>query len=141
MTGVRSAAVDDDGVPGDMSRCPCGSGDVFGGCCGPLLAGSPAPTAERLMRSRFTAFALHDASYLRASWHASTRPAAIDFDDDLVWKRLVIVDRVAGGPFDREGVVEFEAFFREGAERGSLHERSRFVREGRSWLYLDGEVG
>lgn len=65
----------------------------------------------------------------------------IDFDDDLVWKRLVIVDRVAGGPFDREGVVEFEAFFREGAERGSLRERSRFVREGRSWLYLDGQVG
>ena len=93
------------------------------------------------MRSRFTAFALHDAPYLRASWHASTRPATIDFDDGLVWKRLVIVDRVAGGPFDREGVVEFEAFFREGAERGSLRERSRFVREGRSWQYLDGQVG
>jgi len=93
------------------------------------------------MRSRFTAFALRDAAYLRASWHPSTRPAVLDLDDDLVWKRLVIVDRVAGGPFDREGVVEFEAFFRQGAERGSLHERSRFVREGRSWLYLDGQVG
>jgi len=93
------------------------------------------------MRSRFTAFALHDAPYLRASWHESTRPATIGFDDDLVWKRLVIVDRVAGGPFDREGIVEFEAFFREGAERGSLRERSRFVREGRSWLYVDGQVG
>lgn len=141
MTGARSVAADDGGVPGDMTRCPCGSGDVFGGCCAPLLAGSPAPTAERLMRSRFTAFALHDARYLRASWHASTRPATIDFDDDLVWMRLVIVDRAAGGPFDREGVVEFEAFFREGTERGSLRERSRFVREGRTWLYLDGQVG
>ncbi|MBT2476414.1 hypothetical protein J7E68_17990, partial [Microbacterium sp. ISL-103] len=47
----------------------------------------------------------------------------------------------AGGPFDREGVVEFEAFGRQGDERGSLRERSRFVREDRRWLYLDGHVG
>lgn len=131
----------DVGIPGDAARCPCGSGDVFGGCCAPLLDGAAAPTAERLMRSRYTAFAVRDAEYLRATWHPSTRPAELDVDDDLRWRRLVIVDRVAGGPFDREGVVEFEAFWRQGDERGSLRERSRFVREDRRWLYLDGHVG
>lgn len=93
------------------------------------------------MRSRYTAFVLHDAPYLRSSWHPSTRPDELDFDDDLDWRRLVIVDRVGGGPFDREGVVEFEAYFRQDGERGSLRERSRFVREDRRWLYLDGQVG
>lgn len=125
----------------DDSRCPCGSGDLFDGCCGPLLAGAPAPTAERLMRSRYTAFARHDAAHLLASWHPSTRPRTIGFEPDLEWRRLLIVGRSAGGPFDRDGVVEFEAFWRQGAERGSLRERSRFVREDRRWLYLDGEIG
>ncbi|WP_157541061.1 YchJ family protein [Microbacterium sp. XT11] len=121
-------------------RCPCGSGDVFDGCCGPLLAGAPAPTAERLMRSRYTAFARGDARHLRATWHPSTRPAALDLDPALEWRRLVVLDREGGGPFDTEGIVEFEAFWREGGARGSLRERSRFVREDRRWLYVDGEL-
>lgn len=130
----------DDGSGQDTLRCPCGSGDLFRACCGPLLAGAPAPTAERLMRSRYTAFARGDAGHLRETWHASTRPATIDLDEDLVWRRLAILDRVAGGPFDREGIVEFAASWQQGAERGVLRERSRFVREGRSWLYVDGDV-
>lgn len=124
----------------DAVRCPCLSGDVFDSCCGPLLEGAPAPTAERLMRSRYTAFTLEDAEHLRRTWHPTTRPASIEFDPGLSWRRLVIVDRVAGGPFDDEGIVEFEAFWRQGAERGSLRERSRFVREDRHWYYVDGDV-
>ncbi len=124
----------------DVVRCPCLSGDVFESCCGPLLRGVPAPTAERLMRSRYTAFTLEDAPHLLRTWHPTTRPASLEFDPGLSWRRLVIVDRVAGGPFDHEGVVEFEAFWRQGADRGSLHERSRFVREDRHWYYVDGDV-
>jgi SEC-C motif-containing protein len=127
-------------LPDDAARCPCFSGDLFGGCCGPLLRGTAAPTAERLMRSRYTAFAVGDAAYLRDTWHASTRPDSIDIEPDLVWRRLMIVDRESGGPFDHDGVVEFEAFWRQGDDRGSLRERSRFVREDRRWLYLDGDV-
>ena len=123
----------------DAVRCPCLSGNVFDSCCGPLLQGAPAPTAERLMRSRFTAFTLEDAEHLLRTWHPTTRPDSLEFDPGLSWRRLVIVDRVAGGPFDHEGIVEFEAFWRQGAERGSLHERSRFVREDRHWYYLDGD--
>lgn len=130
----------DDAVIEDQDRCPCASGDVFGCCCGPLLDGAPAPTAERLMRSRYTAFGLQDAGHLLRTWHSTTRPETIDFEPDLEWRRLLVIDRAAGGPFDREGVVAFEAFWRQGAARGSLHERSRFVREDRHWYYVDGDV-
>ena len=139
MTPESEMAPHDVAIP-DESRCPCSSGDVFGGCCGPVLRGAPAPTAERLMRSRFTAFVVEDAEHLLRTWHPRTRPQVLDFEPDLEWRRLLIVDRVAGGPFDRDGVVEFEAFWRQGATRGSLHERSRFVREDRHWFYVDGEV-
>lgn len=130
----------DDAARQDAHRCPCGSGDVFARCCGPLLEGTLAPSAERLMRSRFTAFSLGDAAHLLASWHPTTRPTSLDLDPDLLWRRLVIVDRVAGGPFDREGVVEFAAAWEQHGERGVLRERSRFVREARTWLYVDGDV-
>ncbi|WP_426621824.1 YchJ family protein [Microbacterium sp. As-52] len=130
----------DDVVIDDGSRCPCSSGDTFGACCRPILDGAAAPTAERLMRSRYTAFVVQDAAHLLRSWHPKTRPETIDFEPDLDWRRLVLIDRVAGGPFDRDGVVEFEALWRQGAARGSLHERSRFVREDRHWYYVDGDV-
>lgn len=122
-------------------RCPCLSGDTFENCCGPLLAGGVAPTAERLMRSRFTAFARGDVAHLLRTWHPSTRPALLDLDDDIRWTRLEILETAQGGPFDRAGVVLFEAFFQEGGAAASMRERSRFVREGRDWLYVDGEPG
>lgn len=133
MTGYPS--------PEGSSRCPCTSGDVYGSCCGPTLAGRPAPTAERLMRSRFSAFALGDVAHLLRSWHPSTRPDALDLDVDIRWMRLDVLDRERGGPFDDDGVVEFEAFYRDAAGRGSMRERSRFVREAVGWQYVDGITG
>ncbi|CAN5359828.1 hypothetical protein BH11ACT3_BH11ACT3_19460 [soil metagenome] len=93
------------------------------------------------MRSRFDAFVRSDATYLLASWHASTRPASIDLDDGLTWRRLQIVDVVAGGEDDDEGVVEFRASFVGPDGAGLLHERSRFVREDGVWFYVDGVAG
>ena len=89
------------------------------------------------MRSRFSAFAMGNAAHLLHTWHPSTRPAGLELDDDVHWYRLDILDRVAGGPLDRTGIVEFEAFFR-GPERGSQRERSTFAREGGRWLYIGG---
>ncbi|MFD6167306.1 YchJ family protein [Oerskovia sp. NPDC060287] len=133
----------------DDARCPCLSGETYGACCGRfhvgLAGGVPdavtAPTAEALMRSRYAAFAVGDADYLLATWHPSTRPADLDLDDDVTWRRLDVVATSAGGPLDRTGVVEFVAHFRsaETRERGSLHEVSSFVREGGRWYYVDGE--
>ncbi|MCE4025129.1 YchJ family protein [Microbacterium sp. Au-Mic1] len=125
---------------GAARRCPCGSGDVFDACCGPILAGRAAPTAERLMRSRYTAFTVGDAGYLQRSWHPTTRPVRLHIDPDLRWLHLDILAKEGGGPFDTEGVVEFEAIHRDASGRGVLHERSRFVREDGCWFYVDGEV-
>ncbi|MCB7136021.1 YchJ family protein [Cellulosimicrobium marinum] len=136
----------------DDARCPCGTGDTYGACCGRHHAalrgdgagGAGAPTAEALMRSRYSAFAVGDADYLLATWHASTRPGTLDLDDDVEWRRLDVVRTEAGGPFDDAGVVEFVAHHRsrtDRTDRGRLHEVSRFVREDGRWLYVDGQVG
>ncbi|BDZ38153.1 YchJ family protein [Microbacterium suwonense] len=126
--------------PAAEQRCPCTSGDVFGACCGPVLATGAAPTAVRLMRSRFTAYCLGDTGHLHRTWHPSTRPTDLDLDPRVRWVRLDILDTEQGGPFDTEGIVEFEAFHRQDGVRGSLRERSRFVREDRIWLYVDGDI-
>jgi SEC-C motif-containing protein len=88
------------------------------------------------MASRFAAFAVGDSAYLLRTWHASTRPRRVDLDPAQRWLRLDIVSTSAGGPFDVTGEVEFRAFYR----GGSLHERSRFVREGGEWFYVRGDV-
>lgn len=122
-------------------RCPCGSGDTYPECCGRFHAGAAeAPTARALMAARFSAFAVGDEAYLRRSWHPATRPAVIGLDPALRWTRLEIVAVAAGGPFDDTGVVEFRAHHRGPAGRGVLAERSRFVREGGRWYYVDGDV-
>jgi SEC-C motif-containing protein len=120
--------------------CPCGSGSRFDGCCAPLLRGAHAPTAERLMRSRYTAFVVGDDAYLAGSWHPGTRPAALELDPSLRWTGLEIVGTSAGGPSDRRGTVEFRAGWRDGRETGILHETSRFVFQSGCWWYLDGDV-
>ena len=91
------------------------------------------------MRSRYSAFAVGDDAYLMQTWHPRTRPARVGLDPAVRWTQLEIV-AAAGGPFDQDGVVEFRAHYRSGETRGQLHERSRFVREGGRWLYVDGTV-
>lgn len=119
------------------TRCPCLSGLPYSDCCEPVHRGeSVAPTAEALIRSRFSAFAVGDSDYLLSSWHPSTRPATLELDPELRWYRLDILDRVAGGPLDARGEVEFEAFWRSADTRGSQRERSAFVREGGRWYYV-----
>lgn len=120
-------------------RCPCLSGLSYETCCGRLHRGEAvAQTAEQLMRSRFSAFAVGDPAYLLRTWAPSTRPAELDLDPGRRWYRLDILASSEGGPFDRTGVVEFEAFHRGPGGAASQHERSRFVREDRQWFYVDG---
>ena len=108
-------------------------------CCGPFLAGaSVPPTAEALMRSRYTAFTQGDADYLRTTWHSSTGPAEIASNPAPTWVGLKILTTEAGGPEATEGWVEFVARYRLGGRAFRLHERSRFVRENGAWRYVDG---
>ena len=91
------------------------------------------------MRSRFSAFALGLDAYLLSSWHPSTRPATLEVDDGTVWRKLQIVDTVAGGPDDEAGVVEFRASYRDAdGGYGMRAERSNFSRVDGRWVYDAG---
>ena len=132
------------------SPCPCGRTSAnsakpakpqplpFSACCGPYLNENiPAPDTEALMRSRYSAFVLERADYLLATWHASTRPAALDFAPGATWLGLdVRSHRVLDAD---HAEVEFIARCREAGRATRLHERSRFVREAGRWFYVDGD--
>ncbi|RYJ01068.1 MAG: hypothetical protein EON52_22265 [Actinomycetales bacterium] len=113
--------------------CPCGSDLPYPGCCGRWHSGEPAPSAEALMRSRYSAFVRHDEPYLLRTWHETTRPAAVDFDPLLLWTGL---DVVRAEP----RLVEFRAHYRRDGEPGVVHEVSRFVHSGEGWQYVRGRL-
>jgi SEC-C motif-containing protein len=126
-------------APATDSRCPCLSGETYGSCCAPFHDGSAqAPTAERLMRSRYSAYVVGDAGYLLETWHPSTRPAELELDADIRWSGLEIRATQRGGMLDSEGVVEFVARYRADGVAGEQHERSTFTRVDRRWRYVDG---
>ncbi|HEX5304635.1 MAG TPA: YchJ family metal-binding protein [Dyella sp.] len=123
--------------------CPCGRPAEYAQCCGPLHAGTAiAATAEQLMRSRYSAYVRGDEPYLLASWHASTRPAALDLAAQQpapTWLGLEVKRHVPDG--DR-AVVDFVARLRHGGGKAQrMHEVSRFVREHGRWYYVDGDLG
>lgn len=116
--------------------CPCGLARVYGECCGRFHAGTAAaPTAEALMRSRYSAFVKGEGAYLLRTWHPRTRPARLDLDPGMRWTGLEILDATDGSAFHTTGMVTFRASYR----GGSLHERSRFERVDGAWVYVDGE--
>src|ERR1035438_1549972 len=130
-----------------MSRpCPCTSKKPYDRCCGPFHAGTAMPeTAEQLMRSRFSAYALAKVDYL-----ISTRPEAKRADEDreelarycksVSCVSLKIVSKEMGGKTDDTGVVTFQASLQTNGRR-SLHiETSTFARENKKWVYVDGVV-
>ncbi len=89
------------------------------------------------MRSRYSAFVMQQADYLRATWHASTRPGTLDFDSDARWLGLEVRRHQVTGPDTQE--VEFVARYRLSGKATRLHEKSRFVREDGRWFYVDGD--
>ncbi|QGZ51834.1 hypothetical protein GPZ77_28740 [Streptomyces sp. QHH-9511] len=120
--------------------CPCGRTAAYGECCGRFHTGATtAPTAELLMRSRYSAFVVRDEAYLLRTWAPETRPGDIDFDPSLRWTGLEIRDTADGTAFHQAGTVTFLARYTQGGEPGSLHERSRFRRHEGVWVYVDGE--
>lgn len=121
--------------------CPCGLPTTYDACCGRLHTGAAqAATAEELMRSRYSAYAVGNLDYVFRTWHPRTRPDDLSPDPALAWTGLTILDTLAGGPDDETGEVEFIATFRKDNTRGQLHERSRFTRRATHWLYLDGDI-
>ena len=120
-----------------MNACPCLSAETYDECCGRFHRGDAlAPTAERLMRSRYSAYSVGDTAYLLRTWHPSTRPATLELDPDVRWYRLDIVSRTGGGMLEATGTVEFRAHYRVDRRADLQHENSTFVREDGEWLYV-----
>ncbi|MBI4806458.1 MAG: YchJ family protein [Desulfovibrio sp.] len=130
----------------DKDPCPCGSERSLSECCGPIVSGkSLAPTAEALMRSRYSAYALGDMAHLKRSldprWHATfDEPGAKEWSEKATWKGLTVLSTKAGQEGDEEGEVEFVARFEMDGEEQQMRERARFRKKGGEWRYLDGKV-
>ncbi|MFF4834331.1 YchJ family protein [Streptomyces sp. NPDC001315] len=122
--------------PAHQPSCPCGLAETYEECCGRFHRGhAAAPTAETLMRSRYSAFVKRDEGYLLRTWHPRTRPTQVDFDPGMRWTGLEILETGDGTAFHSTGTVTFRASYR----GGSLHERSRFERVDGAWVYVDGD--
>ena len=120
--------------------CPCGTGRAYAACCGRWHAGPvPAPDAEALMRSRYTAYVLGLQAYLRATWAPETCPALIEPDPPgLKWLGLEL--RRHSVQDADHATVEFVARRKLGGRAQRLHELSRFERRAGRWLYVDGDL-
>lgn len=120
--------------------CACGSDKAYADCCGRYLDNDETPeTAEELMRSRYTAYTLNHENYLLASWHRSTRPAALELTDQLHRKWLGLAVKRHEQTSSDCAVVEFVARYKIAGRAHRLHEISRFVFEEGRWFYVDGD--
>jgi SEC-C motif-containing protein len=129
-------------------NCPCESGKPYSKCCEVYHSGTPAPTAEALMRSRYSAYALANQNpalidYLLQTWHVDTRPKNLNLsgDDAIKWLGLQIKRH---HNIDAEhAIVEFVARYKPtdnlGGKAERLHETSRFKRIENRWYYIDGD--
>jgi len=121
------------------NKCACKSGLPYADCCAPYHEGALAPTAEALMRSRYSAYALGLEAYLLATWHPETRPSALNLaeDADRNWLGLTIKRTENTG--ENAAIVEFVARYKDGGSKAvRLHEVSNFALLDR-WYYLNGK--
>lgn len=121
--------------------CPCGNG-FYATCCEPFHKGvAVAPTADLLMRSRYSAYAMGLGEYVQSTWHSSTRPARLDLQQELAQGKWIGLTVKLHTPQGDKAEVEFVARYKPNAGSASrLHERSRFVFENSRWYYVDGDL-
>lgn len=118
------------------AACPCCLPVAYADCCGRYHAGIAAPTAEALMRSRYSAYVLQLTDYLHTTWAPETCPADLEASTPAPqWLGLQVLAHQADGD---TATVEFVAKYKVNGRAGRLHERSRFRREGGRWCYIDG---
>ena len=126
--------------------CPCGQTSpskkplAYADCCGRFIEAfdTPAPDAQSLMRSRYSAFALERADYLRFTWDTSTCLPDFTIQPGAKWLGLEVRATRSTGADSAE--VEFVARYRMDGRAVRVHERSRFVRIGGRWFYVDGDA-
>ncbi|MFA5265641.1 MAG: YchJ family metal-binding protein [Opitutaceae bacterium] len=123
--------------PADTDSCPCGSGKTFGECCAPVLAGKrPAPSAEYMMRARFTAHVVGDQAFLHSSYLETSKKPFIDQPEahPTKWTRLVIHSEEPS-KLPNMAYVDFTAFYEESDTEFAHDEKAEFVKIGEDWIY------
>jgi SEC-C motif-containing protein len=130
-----------------MKNCPCGSGLSYAECCEPYIKGAlKPPTAEALMRSRYSAYVEHAIDYLietcvrREGKKAVDVKQTRDWSEQSVWLGLRILSTGDGGTGDAKGMVEFEASYERNGLKDVHREKAYFKKEDGQWFYEDGEV-
>lgn len=119
--------------------CPCDERRPYAQCCAPLHMGiAVARSAEALMRSRYSAYARGDVPYLLQTWHAATRPPALELDVATRWLGLKIIEQQTQA--DRATVRFIARWAHGGGSAQRLQELSRFVLEDGRWYYVDGDT-
>ena len=118
-------------------NCPCGSGALYQDCCEPYHLSLSAPNAEKLMRSRYSAYVLGLEEYLLNTWHPNTRPQTLNLKQDHTQWLGLEVKRFE--PNDEQAIVEFIARYKINGKAGKMQETSRFKRIATRWFYVDGD--
>ncbi|MFH1724445.1 MAG: YchJ family protein [Elusimicrobiota bacterium] len=125
--------------------CPCGSKKPFSACCGPYITGeAAAPTAEALMRARYTSYATGNIDFIEKS-HAPESPHVFDrkssekWAKGSSWKGLTVVATKDGGPGDTTGIVHFIAEYSQDGKAYEHEEVATFRKEGADWLFVGGK--
>lgn len=124
-----------------IEHCPCGSSRPYTDCCARYVErDEQAPTAEVLMRSRYTAYTRLREDYLLATWHISTRPGALALAEEVPTQWLGLEVKLHEQQDADHAIVEFVARYKVNGRAHRLHEVSRFVREEGRWFYVDGDI-
>jgi SEC-C motif-containing protein len=131
----------------DMKLCYCHSDKPFESCCEVYLSDSAIPfTAEQLMRSRYTAYAVHDVDYIMQTTHPATRkhydPRSIKaWAESSIWQKLEVIGTRKGSASDTVGFVEFKAYYFDSVQQPQLHhEYSTFKKVDGTWFFVEGRV-
>ena len=130
-----------------MKLCACCSGKIYEMCCHVFISGTAHPaTAEELMRSRYTAYARCEVSYIIHTTHPSTRnqynlKAIKEWAASSVWKKLEIISTNKGSAADTIGYVEFKAYYSDSEGQNHIHhEYSTFEKLNANWFFVEGKV-
>ncbi len=125
-----------------MPLCPCGSMQAYNHCCRPYLDGKAfANTAEKLMRSRYSAFCKLNIAYLEKTL-GQTLKAQFNLNQTKRWAQsvsfqmLTIIETKSGQVDDQSGQVHFKATYKSQGQIHVLEEKSLFQKVKGRWLYI-----
>ena len=128
-------------------KCYCCSGEKFTDCCHPFIKNHAKPsTAEELMRSRYSAYAVSAVEYLIKTTHPSVRKfhnaeSIENWAKSNDWQKLEIISKNEGDAKDKKGIVEFKAYFNDVKGEPQIHhEISNFRKELGKWFFVEGKI-